>query len=315
VPTSEPTVSFADLPTADLVVDRLYLPGSANHAGDDPIAQLVPVGNQGGFRAKGSIDRGTVRLLVLYSSTEEPDWPDSLDPQTGLFTYYGDNRSPGRELHDTSRGGNRLLRDMFSWTHDIPSQRRKVPPTLLFTKIAGRGRAVRFRGLLVPGAATLSADDDLQAIWRSTRGHRFQNYRARFTVLDVPVVTRSWINQIIAGDPHGDVSPAAWRRWIDGRAYTPLVAPATTTIRTTAEQLPTTAEGKAILETIHGWFTHNSHGFEACALELWRMIAPNTGNADLTRPSRDGGRDAIGAYLIGPPADQLAIEFALEAKC
>jgi hypothetical protein len=29
------------------------------------------------------------------------------------------------------------------------------------------GRAVRFRGLLSPGAETLGADDDFNAIWRS----------------------------------------------------------------------------------------------------------------------------------------------------
>jgi hypothetical protein len=28
-----------------------------------------------------------------------------------------------------------------------------------------------------------------------------------------------------------------------------------------------------------------------------------------------GGWDAIGDYLIGPPSDPVAVEFALEAKC
>ena len=40
---------------------------------------------------------------------------------------------------------------------------------------------------------------------------------------------------------------------------------------------------------------------------------------DVTRPWRDGGRDAIGDYLLGPAADPaadpVAVEFALEAKC
>jgi hypothetical protein len=47
-----------------------------------------------------------------------------------------------------------------------------------------------FRGLLAPGGPGLSFDDELQAIWRSTGGRRFQNYRARFTVLDVPRIER-----------------------------------------------------------------------------------------------------------------------------
>jgi hypothetical protein len=32
-------------------------------------------------------------------------------------------------------------------------------------------------------------------------------------------------------------------------------------------------------------------------------------------PWRDGGRDAVGEYLLGPHADPVAVEFALEAKC
>ena len=36
---------------------------------------------------------------------------------------------------------------------------------------------------------------------------------------------------------------------------------------------------------------------------------------DLTRPWRDGGRDAIGKYRIGLPKNAIEVEFALEAKC
>ena len=74
------------------MVDRTYLGGTAGHAGDDPLARLLPVGNQGGFRYAGSVKAGTVRLAVLYTSGAEPNWPDSLDVHTGLFTYCGDNR-------------------------------------------------------------------------------------------------------------------------------------------------------------------------------------------------------------------------------
>jgi hypothetical protein len=45
----------------------------------------------------GSAARDTARLVVLYTSGAEPDWPDYLDPYTGAFTYFGDNRSPSRE--------------------------------------------------------------------------------------------------------------------------------------------------------------------------------------------------------------------------
>ena len=36
---------------------------------------------------------------------------------------------------------------------------------------------------------------------------------------------------------------------------------------------------------------------------------------DVTRPTRDGGRDAIGAYRIGDGPSGIIVDCALEAKC
>jgi hypothetical protein len=56
---------------------------------------------------------------------------------------------------------------------------------------------VRFRGLLVPDNSRMSGQEYLVAVWRTTRGQRFQNYRGTFTVLDELRVSRAWINQIV----------------------------------------------------------------------------------------------------------------------
>jgi hypothetical protein len=44
-------------------------------------------------------------------------------------------------------------------------------------------------------------------------------------------------------------------------------------------------------------------------------MLPDTASLDLTRPSRDGGRDAIGKFRIGVAAASILVDFALEAKC
>src|SRR3954449_11914637 len=106
------TVAFADLQGADLHVDRVYEGGSAGNVRDDPLHRLLPVGNQGGFRYKGQPASDGIRLIALYSSGADPEWPDFLDPFTGTFTYYGDNKAPGRDLHDTQRRGNLILKDI-----------------------------------------------------------------------------------------------------------------------------------------------------------------------------------------------------------
>lgn len=305
-------VAFADLATADLVLDKVYLGGSLGHAGDDAIGKLLPVGNQGGFRFSGSVRRETVKLVVLYTSGVEIDWPDRIDPTTGDFTYYGDNRKPGKELHDTPRGGNLLLREIFAAARSSADERRAVPPIFLFHRVSGRD--VMFRGLLAPGSYRLAGDEELVAVWRTTRNLRFQNYRAHFTVLRTPRVSRAWINQVLVGDPLGTECPGEWRKWVQGRIYQALEAPRSLTVRTKAEQLPDSSDAWMV-RAIHAHFQEAPVAFENFAAELWVKSDPNAVAVEVTRPSRDGGRDAVGEYRIGPSHDPVRLQFALEAKC
>ncbi len=245
-------VAFADLPDADLTIDRVYRGGSAGTAADDPLARLLPVGNQGGFRPAGSPARGTVRLCVLYTTGGESDWPDFLDPTTGDFSYFGDNRRPGSQLLDTRRPGNLLLQDTFARANGGPVERSTVPPYLLFEK-HGEGRDVVFRGLLAPGSPRLSPEEELVAVWRTTGGSRSQNYRAHFTVLDLAIVERRWIREVLDGRPLGPACPQVWRDWVAG-TFRPLEAPKSVTVRRPREQLPSRRDQAAILEAIYRHF-------------------------------------------------------------
>jgi Restriction endonuclease AspBHI N-terminal len=125
------------------------------------------VGNQGGFRTKGSA--GREKVAVLYSTLDDPDWPDHLDLHSGVFTYHGDNKKAGHELHATPRGGNTLLRRCFADLHC--GRRSSIPPFFAFTK-GEEGRDVIFRGLAVPGVE--GRLEDLVTVWKSSDGLRFK---------------------------------------------------------------------------------------------------------------------------------------------
>jgi hypothetical protein len=304
--------SFSSLATADLVIDAVYEGGSKGNSADDVLGRLIPgAGNQGGFRQVGGWT--APKLVVLYSSAEDPDWPDFIDIYTGVFTYFGDNKRPGRELHDTQRHGNELLRSCFEILHNTPDQRTKIPPFLVFTK-GDKGRNVIFRGLVVPGVEGEPADD-LVAIWRSKKGERFQNYRAKFTILDTGIVSRQWIDEIRNGEPVNQFSPPAWLKWIEKGVYQPLAAEPTTESRTREQQTAAPGRDESLVRCIYQYFKANPHGFEHCAARLAAMMDPNINIDVITRPSVDGGRDAIGTYRVGPLADRIPLDFALEAKC
>ncbi len=308
-------IAFDKLAVADLRVEAIYEGGTAGTVADDPLGKLVPVGNQGGFRYAGSIKDGDLRVVVLYTSGADRDWPDTLDRETGRFTYYGDNREPGKELHDTSRGGNSILRSCFHRLHGVPSARDKIPPFLLFNKAnPALGRDVRFLGLAVPGAPDLQPADDLVAVWRTSRGERFQNYRARFTILDVGTVPRAWLEELAVGELIGPECPDPYRKWVQTGNYTPLESPRTIQHRSKVQQQPESQADAALVAAIYEYFVDDPYAFEACAIELWSMQAKESVSFIATRRSADGGRDAYGWYHLGPTADRIRLEWSLEAK-
>ncbi|MGF7054769.1 hypothetical protein GGC47_003973 [Bosea sp. OAE752] len=307
------TVAAINLRTADLIVDAIYEGGRKGNAGDDPLPPLMRVDIQGGFRYRGKIP-DQLKMLVLVTSMDDADWPDAMDRETGIFTYYGDNKKPGRDLHDTGRDGNLILKTVYEHARAGGEGRRRVPPIFLFSRI-GVGRDVRFLGLAVPGASDLDASEELVAIWRTAKGERFQNYRARFTVLDAAGVSRAWIDSIIGGQADHVLAPEAWITWRETGRRKPLLAARTLEYRTRAEQLPMDPEGKAIMDVMRSHFAGRPHAFEHCAAALARLMIPDIAELDVTRPSRDGGRDAVGQLRVGNGPGSILVEFALEAKC
>jgi hypothetical protein len=302
--------AFQTLGSADLVVDAVYEGGAAGNVGDDPLGRLLPCGNQGGFRYKLDADKEPL-FVVLYSDLADPDWPDVLDVELGRFTYWGDNKRAGQRLASTKRGGNLILQKMFDRLHGSIEERRRIPPFFVFTKGA-KGRDVVFRGLAVPGAPGVTPNEDLVAVWRTgDTGQRFQNYRALFSVLDVPVVSRAWISDLVGGVRNGSNAPDAWSRWRAGKTAALLTAPASFLSRSREQQLPAVAD-RPMIEAITAHF-QNPTDFEACAARLWEMQAGRI-EYTMTRPSRDGGRDAFGTVRVGPESDPVRLDFALEAK-
>jgi hypothetical protein len=306
------TIGFGDLQQADLVVDATYQSGRAGNAGDDPFPRLLSLSNMGGFRYRGNLDR--LEMVALTSSMNDPDWPDALDRETGVFTYYGDNKKPGRALHDTPRNGNELLRRVFQCAQDGAGGRKMVPPILLFAN-TGQWRDVLFLGLAVPGTADVRPAEDLVAIWKTASGRRFQNYRARFSVLDVPLVPRAWISDLVAGRVHTANTPAVWTRWVETGHARSLSAERSIEHRTRTEQLPADGTSEALVRAIQAHFASRPHDFEACAGAFARMLLPDIATLDLTRPSRDGGRDGVGQLRIGQGPTSILVDFSLEAKC
>ena len=117
-----------------------------------------------------------------------------------------------------------------------------------------------------------------------------------------------------------EYAPKAWKKFIkEGRnGIVPLKAPNIHRIPSKMNQLQSDNEGLSCLQLIRSHYQDFPAGFEACATSIVSKMDSNFVDFSLTRPWRDGGRDAVGYYSIttGITTNQpLKIDCALEAKC
>ena len=314
---------FEDLRNAPLIIDATYKGGKKGNTGDDPISKLFPkLGNMSGFRKVSRNDNsGNWAYVVLYTTMSELEWPDYLDVETGVFRYYGDNRKPGNALTKTKQMGNKLLEDVFSILNSGKNY-DQIPPFFVFKK-AQEGRDVQFLGLAVPGNPNISPDKDLVAFWRTLGDKRFQNYEAYFTILDTKneEIKKEWLESLLNDHDNSlKLAPKVWKDFVKkGRnGIKPLTSKKIITIPKKYEQLQCSVDGEKCVGEILNHYKDNPTGFESCAVELVKMMDNNFEKFNLTRPWRDGGRDAIGNYVIKTGnafSIPLKIDCALEAKC
>ena len=214
-------IPFNQLDTAELIVEAVYKGGTGPSAGNEPLHHLFPkCGVNGGFRKVNRKDGSRKpAYVILYTTMNEPEWPDFLNEETGLFRYYGDNRTPGRTITDTKLKGNALLEEVFALLNGV-GDRSDIPPFFIFRK-TGTGRDVQFLGLAAPGNPTVSPDQELTAFWRTIDESRFLNYVAYFTVLDTgnKPISRTWLESLIINHEGSlEHAPGAWKRFIrEGR--------------------------------------------------------------------------------------------------
>ena len=305
-------ISYYEIAFNNLVVDCVY--EDSRELGSplkgQPLLKIFPgIGNMKGIRVAGRKPHWT--LYVLTSTQREADWPDVLDESSGVLTYWGDNRTPGRELHHAS--GNLMFREIFERANGTKESRASVPPGFYFTP-GDQGRDIVFRGLVVPKTVHSDNAEDLIAVWRSTGGERFQNYRAKFSIIDTSEINLDWISSILRGQERLELAPKAWKTWVNSGKLEVLEAPRTLEYRKKSQQIPDDLSELEMLRLIHSHFDGTDSLFEHFATAIWRISDSRVSAWQITRPTRDGGRDAIGKYKIGPDSEPITLDWALEAK-
>lgn len=216
---------FEDLGKSNLIQGAIYEGGSnKNPIQDDPLSKIFiiegcqkGIGNQGGFR-KTSKEKackkvnGTIAFVVMVDSGKQAEWPNKMDEEAGIFTYYGDNRTAGNDIFKTKNLGNKFLYEIFSKSYAGSDERATIPPIFIF-KATGNGCDKRFIGLAVPGVRGKSMEESLERRLFKVDEGEFENYVANFTVLNVAggVIEREWLRDL--KDMNSKVSYEAPKEW------------------------------------------------------------------------------------------------------
>jgi hypothetical protein len=214
-------MSMAD---TDLIVGRVY-EGGPNLA-DEPLHKLLGVGNMGGIRTKKS-SRGSLALVVLFSTESEDEWPDGLDASTGRYVYFGDNRTPGKALLESD--GNKVFDRLAQIDLDHQEERAAFPPFFIFKSVENaQPRSVVFIGVGVPSKRPIVTDWCIAKYFGSDA--KFSNFVVTLDVLGDGSIPRNWISDLQAGKDTSLSRP----RWFDHWVQTgeSIVAVPATSIRT-----------------------------------------------------------------------------------
>ncbi len=211
----EKIVNFEDLEGSDLIVNCIYKGGDANNHSADPLKELLPKsGSAKGIRYFCREDNNDeIAYVILFSTSKEPEWPNVLYEDTGIYKYYGDNRRY-EELDSTD--GNKVLERVFKLLNSGESL-VNLPPFFIF-KRAGRNRDIKFLGLAAPGNPNIPPEEELVAFWRNDDGKRIPNYVSFFTILDTinDSISREWLESLIFDHENNlQLAPEAWKEFIE----------------------------------------------------------------------------------------------------
>ena len=159
--------------------------------------------------------------------------------------------------------------------YTTPNLQGRGSPVLRFQKESNQSRLTLGS---VQGSSSSQGFPGLAATeeYRSLFGNPPQDSVSRtieqFTVLNVPIIRRAWIEDLAKGRDVMDNAPLPWAQLINRGSYMPLMAQPTRTIRSVEQQAPKTPLKSAILRFAWEYFEQElPTAFEAFAARVYAL--------------------------------------------
>lgn len=212
---------FEDLEFADFISGSVYESRGGGFA-NEPLHQLFKlegykaVGTQSGIRRSKVEVKGidTEAYIVIVNTHEVEEWKNEYNQMTRILKYYGDNRTPGKEIHDTKQKGNLTFKKVFDLAYGGEASRSKLPPIFYFERYGPRSD-MKFIGLAVPYVSGKTREEALNVNTYSTEGGTFENYEASFSIIDALHIKREWLTDLkLNRQSYSPFAPVEWMDFI-----------------------------------------------------------------------------------------------------
>ncbi|MFC6040521.1 HNH endonuclease [Paenisporosarcina macmurdoensis] len=217
-------IKFKDLRNSDLIPGEIY---EAGHTGGFFAGEVISnifkfdnlrgIGNQGGIRRSMIENNPSLSneeaFVILLDTKGDPDWPNKYNNSTKILKYYGDNKDPKKQYLDTKQRGNEAFEKYYRRAYSKTNE--NIAPFFYFERI--NGKDVRFIGIAVPfvEGTTIGEALNLDKFTKKGEGD-YENYVARFTILETPV-PRQWLYDLKIAQNKSEYFPTVWYNFLQSR--------------------------------------------------------------------------------------------------
>lgn len=213
--------AYTDLQSADFISGAIYESGGGGFA-KEPLHELFKIDNFKGVGTQSGIRRSKVEVkgvddeayIVLVNTRLVDEWKNHYDPLTKILTYYGDNRTPGNDIHNTKQRGNLAFKKVFERAYGSQEEREKLPPIFYFER-TGTSSDMKFIGLALPFVEGKTKEEALRKRIFETEAGNFENYIAEFTIIQNMHIKREWLYDLkINRKGYSPNAPIEWLEFI-----------------------------------------------------------------------------------------------------
>lgn len=207
-------VTFENLKNVSLKPRYIYKGGKQGNISDDPFNALLNVGNAAGMRPKKNINGNLAYIVLITNPSNHEEYPDKLNKDLNILTYFGDQRIPERDYLDTKQKGNFNIEKLFHEVFSKNCNNANLFPCFYFEKNGDTGRDYTFHGIVYPLTKNQKLNEVCEKVIIPSDKGIIENLKFLFALDTASEISRDWLTDLLLDNKNSSNAPASWKEFI-----------------------------------------------------------------------------------------------------